>query len=1608
MRSTRARSRFAVVAATVPLIAAAGPLVAPASAATATVAVYSNNIGESNTVGPNAGFRNTSQGVRGNTAVFKVDTAANAAINGVELRLSGYPTGPAIVPDRDFAPGDGFAVYKDVSGTSASLGGPDGAFGEIDFTQTPVSTGYVIGSPSGGQIPIRIAVDGVRATGSTGYFVTVHPGSSAGTIENRDFKLAVPANGIRFSDSTTSPAAAVETQKLTIDSKPPVDPKSTSFAPINRPPMERQTGTPKEDAYAVGASEHNDPDKTLLFLNDGNNVTEANFLKRPDGSPAMFTLPALPGATQELFIGDGTGITATSKTARNGQVSDDVFVRAFDRLGNLTAAVRLFDNRNGSGDKVDRSNDVTAPTTTNGAIDLHDGSAAHRGINAANVTQAPARVAFSGQATSAGGHNSVSTTEARFVVTAGGALSTAPGDATAWTPVASDNTSPDVVRVDTTGVGTTGSLMTIQGRLLDPFGNTTDSWNSASTYTKDTIPPRLASVSFLSDGGNDGVGAAGDVVQVTFSEKMYKDSISETGDSNTCALAAACVNERLTFPDGGISWGSNPTVTWSADLTSLTIELGPTTEPTPPSGSKRLPKVNDKVRMEPAVQDAVGNSATDPTLSDRFIGAIPPKPASSAVTTGDVAGRNLYNQGRDGYLDRMTVTFPFAIEDYQTKVAENLANFKIMGSDVQTPTAVTVTSNTTFTLTFGGVMLTSEQPRLVYTRPATGGLKAGGVDVPDFTVTATDKAAPAVQMVTTSDSDADGQLDTVVAKYSEAIYRSALDGEADGSYRVNGYENHPSGCLLTDEENTASEGDTPNVTLIGLCVGDVPDTAATPTTATINDYRPADPKVGSNPLSQTQNVSGTGWGTGANDTPFVFNRVLDKAPPVVVSRTTKDLNSDGRIDAIDIVYGEALNGFSVETARFTVSNRTITSIDLLGSTGVRLNLAPIAPGVVGDTDSTPTVQYHGGTDNVGLTDASDQRNAVRIDAAAQPTTDGAGPAITGACAGTAANNGSCPLDTTAEDKIKVFFSEAVDGLAVGEILVEQPAGTNKAVTAVTTATDGKSADLTLAEKAIDATKDALVRFSAANVVDDRSAGNVGNSQTASVLAPAAPTVKLDLSCPVSNSTTFCGATKVNTGAVATTGLVRYWRLSTTAPTATTPAGEYTADYPSVYPQGNTTLPEGSLTLYLSGKDDYGRTAGVTPTVSDTITILRAPEIGTVSLVNTTRPATGTWGRTDTVVDGDNLNVKAVGYSNDADQWAPNGVCSSARMSIDYRGITANKSLGAVAPFSCDLSTTTFRKSRTMTFPFVKVVGTTRYPVGTVLKQSANDPGWLIVDGANGTLARRQFVSVNARRSWQITDSSVITVPVSVLNGYPRLTRVGFRDGAVIKTSGSGYYYVYDSIKRPISSGQLAAWKMPLSQVYNVSSGELNAHPTGAGFAYGAHALGTWVRFPDGSVNQITKNRLGQVVRRGVTSSWALRTLVPGAQIYSANSYDRAVPYDTTFMRGYRDGVMVKVNSTTYGVVSRTVLRTFANPTTFNTMGFNTSNAWPYSPSYLPRTATGFTTGAAIDRYKITSVVVKVTNLAGDSASKIVLPGTGGIWGVGTLDPIPANWDASRK
>ena len=183
--------------------------------------------------------------------------------------------------------------------------------------------------------------------------------------------------------------------------------------------------------------------------------------------------------------------------------------------------------------------------------------------------------------------------------------------------------------------------------------------------------------------------------------------------------------------------------------------------------------------------------------------------------------------------------------------------------------------------------------------------------------------------------------------------------------------------------------------------------------------------------------------------------------------------------------------------------------------------------------------------------------------------------------------------------------------------------------------------------------------------------------------------------------------------------------------------------------------------------------------------------------------------------------------------------------------------------------------------------------------------------------------------------------------------------------------------------------------------------TGSRLSGNAHPAGTWIKFSNGSIYQIVRNAQGVSIRRKLASTSALRTLVPTSHIRPANSSDSKLPVDS-WLIGYRDGTMLKHADGSFSVVARRSLRRFANSATFNSLGFNASNALGANAAAMPKVSgQSYRTGFKIDRYLISSVVIKVTNKAGSVVTLTVVPGIPGIYGLGELDAVPPGWDFTR-
>jgi hypothetical protein len=1063
-------------------------------------------------------------------------------------------------------------------------------------------------------------------------------------------------------------------------------------------------------------------------------------------------------------------------------------------------------------------------------------------------------------------------------------------------------------------------------------------------------------------------------------------------------------------------------------------------------GTCRLAEAGDEVHPGGAVSDPAGNTISNAP----FIIETPTVLLHELFTrdTAALAKPEVFSTNRDGVLDAIDLTFTGAIDKDSITDASDAGKFT-----VSVPGGTTLTASA---VGLGGGA-TTKTVRLSFSVPADefhlygtaanpvvtlvdGNLTSGTQVIDAFNRAADDGAGPVPVTMTTQDSNLDGKIDKVLVKHSETVKIDTVNpcgytvtGYGDSAYKPAGSNAAATSCPTTGtvyRNAFAAVAGQPDTIALTLKAGTANDTQATPavnfnSTNKVPAYAPGTGPNGTSAPECNPNASligestpdcpvTDGWG---NVLPFYAGLAADAAAPVIVGRATSDSDSDGHLDGINITYSEPVSSPSIAYAQFQVSEPayTVKSLDQTSDNVIRIALQP-STDPAGDTAVRPKVAALGGT-----TDLSDAQNTTPADAAGVQVTDKAGPAIMAACVAVTFPADTPPAEKTVRlgkcpegpgDKVAVLFSEALDTtagvVAATDFVVEQPAGTAKTVGSVTVS--GAVATLTMAaNNTLDGTKDAFVRLASAGAVNDNAAApKNASTQTATIGAWAPPAVTLNLTCPTPANPGYCVDNRIDTGAAGTSGVIK-WRLATTPRGTTTADSEFKETVPSKYPDAGTTLTEGTHTLYLSGKDGLDR---VTPEVSDSITVLYSPAIRGFQFVNSETPRLpNSYADSSTVRDGDSLKIGADAYGTDAAEWAANsapigGGCLAQHMSIDVRSLTGKSTDGAKAPLECNLVTGTETPYRQMQFGVVKVAGTTKYPVGTVVKVTDSEAGSMIVDGPNGTQVRRPFISVNARRSWMISDASVIKVSLSMLSALPKGANLGYRNGALLRSS-TGYYYVENGVKRPVSTTQLSAWRMSTSTAYAPTSTELKGMPTGSRISGAAHPAGTFIKYSNGTIYQIVKNAQGKAVRRKLASTSALRTLVPTSQIYPAVSSDSNLTVDT-WLRGYRDGTLLKFSDGSLGVIARGSLRKFAASAVFNTLGYATSNALAANGNAMPRVSgQTYRVGATIDRYKITNSVIKVTNKAGTSVTQTVIPSLSGIYAVGTLDPAPLGWDTTR-
>jgi len=1647
MSSSRARMRFVAVTASIPLLVGAGPLVTPAVAAEPYA--VTNLLAAGQAIGPNTGYLGLGVGQGGSTALFKVTApSSTTTISAVTLTLTQLDNPQTFVYQNELDATDGLALYADVNG--------NGEFDAGDKTDGLRSNGFRSGRVQpNGDIPFLVSL-AAPTSGAEAYFLAIHPSSTA--VSGRRMAFRVDTGNIVGSggNGPTAPEATpLKTDnadpRLVIDSAGPVAPDRSAFTAASNAPGE-------EDSYTLATGTVTETSAKLAFYNAENSLAPTALLTRPGFNPALPVTsqlgkvafqnavnPASPASPTVALIGDGSGIVSgVTAVAKNNQVSNAVFARLIDSVGNASSPVILSDcfvAPNTTACETARGNPVIGPekpataVLPSGAINLTNEAAVPLDVTTSSTSVAARTNRATAGSTNADTSSQAVKVDARIVqVTPTGAIEDGYGTVTKQKAYASGATTLSWTAAD--GFDTTlkpeapkgikeGSALAVAVAInVDRAGNPSALTQSTTKYTKDVTAPTLTISSSTSPL------VKGNTVQLQFSEAMTKSSINDSAAPSPAtglctddvgARSAEKVLDVVDDQPGNTdrTWGLGYCFAWNSQGTGATITIGDERPQgcsvTPGDDCVLRPSVGDLVRFAGAggssLTDAAGNLVVGLGSAPFHTVLVTPPPVPSSARTVDA--------NVDGILDAVDVTF--SSEQNLSSMQSSLAQFSAVGSNTVPITGVsfpTAGNDKIVRFAFVSQFGTGDVPQIRLTAPTgsalTGVVDKGNQPMPAFSITPTDLAIPQPRRAVTVDSNRDGMVDQISLQYSEVINHArdnnpAARNVAGAAYNVPGYAPAPP-TGGNEGRNTVNPstgtGSTKLVTLTR------PSSAGLDTGSTafsVKFTRFTDPVDGV--IYGPTDPNGNSWTDGDN---VFLVAAADGAAPFYASRHTRDLDADGRVDAIDVKFTENIPTASTG-ASFTVTGHQILDQFALGTDGIRIVIDETAP-ATGDTAAsmTPTLQYHGGvSDTAG--------NLMTADQAPVTTSDGAGPAIMAACPSSPKGaNGTCPEDDPAvatDDgtRMNVFFSEALIASTVvaGDFVVEQPAGATPAKTvsgaSVANAADNKSSvvTLTFAQGTLASATDSVVRLAGNGVVSDTS--SVVSTQTSNVVAPAPPTVSLAISCPTQTANPqYCSSTTVNTGAAGSTAVTK-WRLKETARGTVIDPNDYKTTRPDTI-----TLVEGSYTLYLSGLDSFGR---LSPEVSAPISILTPPRIENVQFVNATTRGSSTFSKNDTLMDGDSLNIGARAYGSDAAEWAEGGApvgggCLAQNMAIDLRAITGNTADGNRAPTSCNLSPATAeQKYRDMVFPVTKATRTTRYPVGTVLKVTDSDPGSIVVDGANGTLARRQFISVGARRSWMISDASVIKVPSHLYSSIPRNSKnVGYRDGALLRSS-TGYYYVENGVKRPVSSYRLSVWRISTSTAYRPTTTELRAMPTGKTIGGTSHQAGTWIKYSNGKIYQVARNAQGRLVRRPLAHSAALRTLVPTSQIYRAVSADSNLPVDT-WLRGYRDGtILVWKNSagqiTKTGVIARGSLRMFANPQTFNTLGFNASNGLSANGLAMPRVSgQAYRIGEVIDRYALGEVVIKVTNKAGATATAEV-PNAAGLYGVGTLDPAPAGWDFTR-
>ncbi|MBT4857029.1 hypothetical protein HON52_02470 [Candidatus Uhrbacteria bacterium] len=416
------------------------------------------------------------------------------------------------------------------------------------------------------------------------------------------------------------------------------------------------------------------------------------------------------------------------------------------------------------------------------------------------------------------------------------------------------------------------------------------------------------------------------------------------------------------------------------------------------------------------------NNETAGSLLDAASSAVTSVPA---VTLTDLALPQLVSQtyvdaNGDGTVDRADLTFTEVITvatcevgDYAIAGADAgsmaVSACVVSGTDVRYTLTTAPSLDTLLTLTFAYDASNDTANSLVDANSnVLASLSAASLTDGAAAVMRTDGAnAPAY-----GDANADGTIDQVTLTFTEPVTVTYSDGDWTAvantltSFDVSGYSSGNGSTAIVLTGSAAAN-------LTGVSGGTEPTLAFTASTGSILDGT-------SNAISSIGATS-----------------LSDEASPVNVSQSYKDLDTDGDIDRLDIVFSETIEVGECEAGDYTIGGADAGSIAVsacvASTTDLRLTLTNTVANTTGPTLTFAYTAANGTADSLDDTDA----NAV-VDISAVAIADAAGAVIVSITPADGATDVSRSAD------VVVVFSEAINTGSTAYSFDDSPSGLSNA------------------------------------------------------------------------------------------------------------------------------------------------------------------------------------------------------------------------------------------------------------------------------------------------------------------------------------------------------------------------------------------------------------------------------------------------------------------------------------------------------------------------------------------------------------------------------------